>query len=557
MGRWSGKARVGGAEPAGLRGERSDASMGPGYRVGAGGVAEDHINSNTHQWPKRGLSEEEVNSPYSVLSPAEVQKIRKRWNQDPSFMGYPDAERDSQDDLWASNLLTQPHWFLPATRAATTIIVGRKGVGKSAARIAADMRSERDDVLTVSVSADELASWHGARLRTAAERGFGAVADWGSMYAELVVRNAAAQMTGRLITGDDEVQVRKWAVQEGITERDWGERVAGSLKSLRPWAEKILAENPVAGNKDTLFRRVMNANSFALYIDDFDNIQEKASIDNLRLIRDAVEAADRITHHRQAQRSSVHLLMRQDLWLRLCPGWHYSDKVTGLAHLNWTQDDLRKWLERRLFLAACRALGVAPEQMKPPQFEDLWAIFFPPNIHLQNDKESTGIHYVVRRTMYTPRSLRKFLELIMKRSPRLPADQRAVEDAEEDFSREQLEFLKTEFASLCDGLDICLESFTNRTSEVAATALYRHLKGLIGNGQVRLHAGASDGVDEIALARFLFRIGFLETRYYDTGERYEVRDAMRYPEHWSSIRKDDAVRWAVRSAFFCALRSHR
>ena len=91
--------------------------------------------------------------------------------------------------------------------------------------------------------------------------------------------------------------------------------------------------------------------------------------------------------------------------------------------------------------------------------------------------------------------------------------------------------------------------------EVGATDLYKHLKGLIGNGQVQLLPGASDGEDAVSLARFLYRIGFLEVRYQQEG-RYEVRDAMRQPDHWKSIRKDDAVKWAVRSAFYCALRSH-
>src|SRR5260370_22165693 len=158
--------------------------------------------------------------------------------------------------------------------------------------------------------------------------------------------------------------------------------------------------------------------------------------------------------------------------------------------------------------------------------------------------------------MYTTRALRQFMAMIVQRGKWLPAGLRNVEDAEEEFSVDQLEFLKTEFGGLCEGLDICLQSFTGRPLEMRATDLYKHLTGLIGNGQVRLVSGASDGDDAIALARFLFRIGFLELRYQQA-DRFEVRDAMRHPDHWKSIRKDDAVTWAVRSAFFCALRSHR
>lgn len=111
-------------------------------------------------------------------------------------------------------------------------------------------------------------------------------------------------------------------------------------------------------------------------------------------------------------------------------------------------------------------------------------------------------------------------------------------------------------ANGCKNHSRSLQSFTGKRLEMRATDLYKHLNGLIGDGQVRLLPGASDGDDAIAVARFLFRIGFLEVRYKQD-DRFEVRDAMRHPDHWKSIRKDDGVVWAVRSAFYCALRSQR
>lgn len=491
------------------------------------------------------------------LTARQVAVIQKRWNGDSSFLGFADAERDTANvQAWLNHLIVRPQWFNPATRQQTTIVVGRKGAGKSAARITATQEVERtDDTIVVQASADELAARHAARLQGAMERGFGAVSDWYHVFAELIVRNVAQQLAGTLITGDDEEAVRKWAVAEGISERDFGERIVGIIKSIVPWAEKLIKHREGLTNASTeRFRRVTKATKFALYIDDFDNIQESRSTSSIRLIRDAVEAADRITH--QNAGASIHLLMRQDLWLRIRPGWHYADKVAGLVSLNWSQEDLRKWAERRLRYAAALALGVPSETLERINFSSLWSVFYPDTVVLRNDKESSGLHYLVRRTMYTPRALRQFMELIVKRCNRLPADLRHVEDAEEEYSVDQLEFLKTEFAGLCEGLDICLQSFTGKPLEVKASDLHKHLNGLMGTGQVRLMPGAADGQDAVALARFLFRIGFLEVRYQQD-DRFEVRDAMRHPEHWKSIRKDDAVRWAVRSAFYCALRAHR
>lgn len=488
------------------------------------------------------------------LTAAELAKVRQHWRRNPSFLGFPDAERDTADLAhWRDNFLIRPQWFAPAVSDRTTLIVGRKGVGKSASRIAATSAEGAGPAhLVVEASADELAARHAARLRAAAERGFGAVSDWCAVYAELIVRKAAHAMCGKVVVGDDEQAIRKWATFEGIAERDFGERVTSAIAAVVPWARSLLSERGESGDAiEERLHRVAQATSYTLFIDDFDNIQEDRSFTNLRLVRDAVEAADRVTHLNP--KASVRLLMRQDLWLRLRPGWHYADKVSGLVLLNWAQDDLRKWAERRLRAAVAQALGRDSASLGHFPVGALWAVFFPEQVFLRNDKESDGLHYMVRRTMYTPRGLRQFMQLAIERAPDLPVGIRSIEDAENEFSVDQLEFLKTEFGGLCEGLDICLQSFTGRPMEMLASDLYKHLSGLIGNGQVRLGAGASDGTDATALARFLFRIGFLEIRYRD-GERFEVRDAMRHPDHWKSIRKDDAVRWAVRSAFFAAMR---
>jgi hypothetical protein len=491
----------------------------------------------------------------TALTDIQLNAVRHKWRRDASFLGYPDAERDASLEDWYEQLLVQPEWFSPATAEQATVLVGRKGAGKSAAKFAAmRQRQSQSNAFCLEASADELASTHATRLADAASRGFGAVADWVRIFADLIVRHVALELSGKLLTKDDEIAIRSWAKIEGISERDFGERIADVIKSLVPWAKSLQAERQ--GYKDISDERIVritNATAFTLYVDDFDNLQENASLANIRLIRDAVEAADRITH--QNKSAEVHLLMRQDLWLRLRPGWHYADKVAGVVHLNWDQDNLRRWAERRLKRAVAIALNISPDAIRM-RFDELWTIFFPESVMLRNEKESSSFHYMVRRTMYTPRSLRQFIQLSIEAADHFPVTLQIIENAEATFSNDQLEFIKTEFGGLCNGLDVCLQSFTNKPQEWIASDLYKHLRGLIGNGQVRLDKGVSDGDSDINLARFLFRIGFLEIRYPEES-RFEVRDVMRYPEHWKSIRKDDAVRWAVRSAFFLALRGHR
>lgn len=488
------------------------------------------------------------------LTLAQVEAVRKRWRDDSSFIGFPDAERDTAQERWFDNLLVQPDWFPNAISADVTVAVARKGAGKSAVRLTSIERRKADaKTLIVEASADELASLHAERLAKAAERGYGAVADWMQIYADLICRRLAREMSGVLLTSDDEIAIRAWAKTKGITERDFGERIVDVLKAVIPWAKKAAAEN---GEQEKVsaerISRVAEATSFALYVDDFDNLQEDSGATNIRLIRDAIEAADRITHHNK--NAEVHLFMRQDLWLNINPGWHYSDKVSGVVHLNWEIGDLRRWTAQRLRLAIGMALNLDPKEVHVP-FDEMWHVFFTPEVTLKNRSKSDSFSYFVRRTMYTPRSLRSIMKFALDGAERLPVSDLEIQDAELGYSTDQLEFLKTEFGGLCAGLDICLQSFTGKPLEWIASDLYKHLRGLIGNGQVKLHNGVSYGEPDIALARFLYRIGFLEVRY-PQGDRFEVRDVMRYPDHWKSVRTDDAVRWAVRSAFFNGLKSH-
>lgn len=488
------------------------------------------------------------------LTQMQIESIRKYWNGDSSFIGFPDAERDTVQDKWFDNLLVQPDWFLNAISPTVTVAVARKGAGKSAVRLTSIERRRKDSgTIIVEASADELASLHADRLSIAAERGYGAVSDWMQIYADLICRRLAHEMSGRLLTNDDDIAIRAWAKTKGITERDFGERLVDVLKTLVPWAKAVAGENTEQdkGSTDRI-ARVAQATRFALFVDDFDNLQEEGGATNIRLIRDAIEAADRITHHNK--NAEVHLFMRQDLWLNINPGWHYSDKVSGVVHLNWDVSDLKKWTALRLRRAIGLALSCEPKAINVP-FEDMWKVFFEPEVTLKNRSKSESFSYFVRRSMYTPRSLRAMIKFSLDGASKLPVTDLEIQDAEWSYSTDQLEFLKTEFSGLCIGLDICLQSFTGKPLEWIASDLYKHLRGLIGNGQVKLQKGVSYGEPDIALARFLYRIGFMEVRY-PQDDRYEVRDVMRHPDHWKSVRTDDAVKWAVRSAFFNGLKSH-
>ncbi len=186
----------------------------------------------------RPMGKEMKSEHVKSLTAAQVQDIRKRWLADSTFIGFPDAERDTVQNQWFDNLLVQPDWFSNAISTRATVAVARKGAGKSAVRLTSIERRKPDSkTLIVEASADELASLHAERLAKAAERGYGAVSDWMQIYADLICRRLAHEMSGRLLTNDDEIALRAWAKTKGITERDFGERIVDVLKTLVPWAK--------------------------------------------------------------------------------------------------------------------------------------------------------------------------------------------------------------------------------------------------------------------------------------------------------------------------------
>ena len=134
------------------------------------------------------------------LTTQQVQTIRQYWQGDSSFIGYPDAERDTTHNSWFDNLLIQPIWFKKAISPKTTVTVARKGSGKSAARLTSIQQRKPDaTTLVVEASADELAALHADQLKKASERGYGAVLDWVQIYADLICRKLAYEMSGKLL----------------------------------------------------------------------------------------------------------------------------------------------------------------------------------------------------------------------------------------------------------------------------------------------------------------------------------------------------------------------
>ena len=459
--------------------------------------------------------------------------VRNYWSGRSGFFGRADAEHDALQVGWLEKLLVTTHPVESAIRGDALLVIGRKGSGKSAIRIAAQQRRAQTGIL--SVSADETVALHADKLR---DPQIPPIANWLRMYAFLISRAVAERALkerGRSLTQLQEQSLLTWAKDTQFTENQIRRQITEGLAAAGFQPEQSRALH--------------------LYIDDFDNLYKAGTRTyTVDQIRSAIEAADRLTVVANSVR--ITLCLREDLWLLCRPGWHYLDKLTNVIDLRWTDDELKEWARRRLIRAVVEGGNIAEEELLGLSFERLWGIFFPPVIELEDGKTSASFGYILRRTLYTPRDVHKFVTRIAEKTKRWPATQDEVTEAERLYSLDRLEYLVNEFGSLCDGLSTCLHSFTAKPMEWVAQALYKHLNALIQSGDVRLVDAMGDKRSAFELARFLFRIGFLEVRYQQD-DRFEVRDALRYPDHWQGLRRDDSLKWAVRSAFYRALESRR
>lgn len=505
-----------------------------------------------------------------MFTTAEIDKIRLYWAGRPGLLGAPDAEKDV--NLW-------PHWessiFLPLDRfrdirlGRSQLVIGRKGSGKSAARIAAE-RSTRSPIgedwqgsIAIGASANQLVDSAINEFQIRQQAGAAAVSVWLKIFAAEFLKGIGAELAGRPLVGEAEIEIRRWAISEGFDVEDFGERLIAGARRLFP-AVRDRTPDP---NRKTVLReehieKLLRGSNCTLFVDDFDNPGDSNGQERLgiRNVQAAIEASDLLTSRYNGP--NVSLLVREDLWLRCRVGWHYLDKVSMPIWLQWNALELKEFLRLRLAAAASRALDEDLDSRRSMGFIHLWNLFFPEHIKLEDGSESQGVTYVIRRTMYTPRDIQTFLHFALAESRSLPLSEEHIRRAEEKFSTERMQYVINEFGTMCEGLSQCLHSFAGHPLEWKTSDLRRHLNGQLGQGSIRpAEAACADPTSAVDLMRFLFRIGFLEVRIPNDDKikdgPYEVRDGLRHPDHWSGARADDSVKWAVRSTFYQALQLYR
>jgi len=506
-----------------------------------------------------------------MFTSSQVSIIQKHWQGNPRLLGAPDAEKDSNlwPD-WASSIFLQRGPLKAIHLGQSQLVIGRKGSGKSAARIAAEQASGSGvgndgavQHIAVGASAERLVDSAITDFEIRMKAGASAISVWYKIFANEILKGIAKSLGGQALMDQAEVEIRKWAIAEGFAVEDFGERLISGMRSLFPQVrERITDPKTKILMKEENIEKLLRSSNFTLLVDDFDNTANSTGKERLGVsnVQAAIEAADILSSRFDGP--NISLLIREDLWLRCRIGWHYLDKVSMPMWLQWDATELKEFIRLRLAMACCIALGETHGTRNSERFDILWNIFFPENIALEDGNVSNGFTYILRRTMYTPRDLQTFLQFAIISGKQFPLYESDIVNAEEKFSSERMQYLINEFGAMCEGLSQCLHSFAGHSLEWTTSELRKHLKGQMGQGDVRPNlAACADPTSPVDMMRFLFRIGFLEVRLPKNPENregpFEVRDGLRHPDHWSGARPDDSVKWAVRSTFYQALQAYR
>ena len=506
-----------------------------------------------------------------MLTPVEIKKIQDYWSGNPNVIGAADAEKDSNLwPEWESTIFLERSPLKAIHLGYSQLLIGRKGSGKSAARIAAERASgivgsdeTTPNHIVIGASATRLIDSAISDFEIRQKFGAAAVSVWYKIFANEILKGIARTLGGQPLVDQAEVEIRRWAISEGFAVEDFGERLISGMRRLFPQVkDRTIDPNQKVRLHDEHVEKLLRTSNCSLIIDDFDNTANQGGAERLGVqnVQAAIEAADILSSRRDGP--NISLLIREDLWLRCRIGWHYLDKVSMPTWLRWEAPELKEFTKRRLAGACSLALGENPGSRIRESFDILWNIFFPESVLLDNESDSQGFTYVLRRTMYTPRDIQTFLQYAMTGSKTLPLGPDDIKAGEEKFSAERMQYLLNEFESMCGDLSQCLHSFAGHSLEWTTSELRKHLNGQFGSGGVRpTSAACADPKSPVDMMRFLFRIGFLEVRIpvdqNDRNGKYEVRDGLRHPDHWSGARVDDAVKWAVRSTFYQALQAYR
>jgi hypothetical protein len=245
------------------------------------------------------------------------------------------------------------------------LVIGRKGSGKSAARIAAERASGVEGMETgtarhiaMGASAERLVDSAISDFEIRQKAGAAAVSVWYKIFANEILKGIARALGGQPLVDQAEVEIRRWAIAEGFAVEDFGERLVAGMRRIIPQVrERTEDSRGKVLLREENVEKLLRSSNCTLIVDDFDNTANSSGNERLGVpnVQAAIEAADLLSSRLDGP--NISLLIREDLWLRCRIGWHYLDKVSIPMWLQWDATELKEFVKIRLAVACSIALN--------------------------------------------------------------------------------------------------------------------------------------------------------------------------------------------------------
>jgi hypothetical protein len=399
------------------------------------------------------------------------------------YFGSDAAEQEDASDYLAQHFI-QTQAYRKATDGTKTIIIGRKGSGKSAIFLFLRRNKSSHDnvrmafVVPEDVSANKIRNFSGKGINEQTAK----TLVWRYLFLVLIARflveSAKAELQDEKNWPEDLRKIRKFLVEnDELDELDTMERIQKLATKIKPESITIkvsaIGEIGIGKSKEEqdssnlaekindleeLLRAVANqhpamSRRFHIYIDQVDEFWLNDEASNQMIIGLILAA-----YHINTRFSSVKciLFLRSDIYQVI--EFHDKDKLHGTElEIHWDENSLSNLIYDRI----TQSLKLHKDQEKR---DEIIRLVFSGEIG-----KTTNLAYIVGRTLRRPRDVIQFCNIALetaKKNKHSSIDSADVLEAEEIYSKWKLSDLVTEYKASYPFLNDFLTLFGKRLGQL-------------------------------------------------------------------------------------------
>jgi len=434
------------------------------------------------------------------------------------------------------------------------IATGKKGVGKSALVQWSSYKLPkiRKGMLIVFARGAELSRAKlglATKLSTPNEH----IQDWMARICTVINRELAKKLN--LALADDDITLVEAAEIEGYKQRNLVRSLIQRFQRLLP---QLAAEPQLIANEVEILKRAKPGPVWLL-VDDLDATFQNTEAECLELST-FFSACRYLT--RDLEGVSIRVTMRTDVWPVIRRHDEALDKVEQyVLALTWTEEDYRKLLARRVRyeMSRLRITYHSPPKHVHQLDRDYDVIkkAFVEKVPWGGEERMVPIHKVIYTLSYArPRwaiQLCKLCKIDATKHGDKRIGKNNIDNVWGAYGKKRIADIVSEHKHQCPEVEELINSFRGAQRVMARDELMKWITNHVAN-----HLSPTiDGKNvrsNVAIAQFLYRVGFLQARSQESEAAYEHYDFDDMPDFLSSRTNDDfGVLWEIHPSYREAL----